>query len=101
MPYRGVFGQPRPAHLNALALPPASMPPRQGTRPLKAWRYVGVYGPELMLCVGAVRIGPVRQRFWAVLARLGAPLYEQTAIGQGAVRLSPGRVRLLDSSVQL
>ena len=42
------------------------MPARLGTRPLKAWRYIGVFGPELMICVAAVRIGPARQSFWAV-----------------------------------
>ena len=35
-------------------------------RPLKRWRYVGAYGPEVMACVGDARIGPFRQRFWAV-----------------------------------
>ena len=37
-----------------------------GTRPLKRWRYVGVYTPELMLCVGDARIGGIPQRWWAV-----------------------------------
>ena len=40
-----------------LALPPDRMPAWRGTRPLKRWRYVGVYTPELMLCVGDARIG--------------------------------------------
>jgi hypothetical protein len=38
LPYRGTFGQPRPAALCGLALPPAPMPGRDGLRPLKAWR---------------------------------------------------------------
>ena len=33
------------------------MPARQRSRPLKAWRYVGVFGPELMLCAALVRVG--------------------------------------------
>src|SRR3954469_18938100 len=35
-------------------------------RPLKRWRYVGAYGPDVMACVGDARVGPFRQRFWAV-----------------------------------
>jgi hypothetical protein len=49
-----------------LPLPPRRMPALRRGRPLKRWRYVGVYGPELMLCVGDARIAGVRQRWWAV-----------------------------------
>jgi Protein of unknown function (DUF2804) len=49
-----------------LALPPGRMPALRRGRPLKRWRYVAVYGPELMLCVGDARIAGVRQRWWAV-----------------------------------
>jgi Protein of unknown function (DUF2804) len=77
------------------------MPARQGLRPLKAWRYVGVYGPDLMLCVGAVRIGPARQAFWAVWDRETGRLHERTVRGRGAVRLATGRVRVLDRAVQV
>jgi hypothetical protein len=38
----------------------------RGTRPLKRWRYVGVFCDEVMVCVGDARVGPLRQRFWAV-----------------------------------
>jgi hypothetical protein len=101
VPYRGVFGAPRPARLGSLTLPPAHMPPRHGLRPLKAWRYVGVYGPELMLCVGAVRIGPARQAFWAVWDRDESRLHERTELGRGAVRLDRGRARVLDDELDL
>jgi Protein of unknown function (DUF2804) len=47
-----------------LELPPTRR--RAGTRLLKRWRYVGVYTPELMLCVGDARVGPIPQRWWAV-----------------------------------
>ena len=43
-----------------LPLPPGRMPPLQRGRPLKRWRYVGVYGPELMLCVGDARVAGCR-----------------------------------------
>jgi hypothetical protein len=35
-------------------------------RPLKRWRYVGVFGEQLMACAAQVRIGPARQTFWAL-----------------------------------
>jgi hypothetical protein len=49
-----------------LPLPPARMPAWRRFRPLKRWRYVAVYAPELMLCVGDARIAGVAQRWWAV-----------------------------------
>ena len=54
------------------------MPSRHGVRALKAWRYVGVYGPELMLCMASVRVGPARQSFWAVWDRAQRRLHERT-----------------------
>jgi len=101
LPYRGTFGEPRPAELAAVPLPPAPMPSRDGLRPLKAWRYVGVYAPELMLCVGEVRIGPARQAFWAVWDREARSLYERTSLGRGEVRLRYGRVDVSDVTVQI
>lgn len=101
LPYRGTFGAPRPPALSGLALPPAPMPSRQGLRPLKAWRYVGVYGAELMICVGAVRIGPARQAFWAVWDRTSQRLHEHTTIGGGGVKLAPGHAQVLDGSVRI
>jgi hypothetical protein len=77
------------------------MPSHQGTRPLKAWRYVGVYGPELMLCVAAVRIGPVRHSFWAVWDRINQRFYEGAALGRGGVRLRPGEVLVRDRGVEI
>src|SRR5581483_8663350 len=94
IPYRGRYGDARPSPISHLPLPPHSMPSRMGRRPLKAWRYVGVYGPDLMLCVASVRIGPARQAFWAVWDR--ERLHERTTLGAGRVALSPGRVRVTD-----
>ncbi len=108
IPYRGPFpagpspfapgGRRRPL---GLLLPPAAMPGRHGLRPLKAWRYLGVYGPELMICIAAVRIGPVRQAFWAVWDRRAHRLYERTAVGRGAVALAPGRALVRERSLQI
>lgn len=70
------------------------MPSHQRLRPLKAWRYVGVYAAELMLCAAVVRIGPARQSFWAVWDRRSGTLRERTRLGPGAVSLTPGRLRI-------
>ena len=101
LPYRGAFGAARPPALRALALPPSPMPSHMGGRALKAWRYVGVYGPELMLCLAAVRIGPARQCFWAVWDRTQQRLYERTRLGRGGVALSAGRATVADRGVQI
>ena len=42
------------------------LPLFRGLRPLKRWRYLGVYGPDVQMCVGVARIGPAYQAFWAV-----------------------------------
>ena len=49
-----------------LRLPPDRMPPFQRLRPLKRWRWIGVFGPELMVCVGDARVAGVPQRWCAV-----------------------------------
>lgn len=76
-----------------LALPPKAMPRRHRSRPLKRWRYVGVYTPELMLCVGDARIGPIPQRWWAVATPDGK-LRERTTFGRGGIDLGGSRVRV-------
>ncbi len=65
------------------------MPLVHARRPLKRWRYVGVYGPELMLCVADARVGGIRQRWWAVALPDGT-LVE----GTRGVELTPGRARV-------
>jgi uncharacterized protein DUF2804 len=84
----------------ALNVPPARMPLLRGTRPRKRWRYVGYYGPELMLCVGDARIGMVPQRWWAVV-RPGGELYERTTVGRGGVSLERGSVRVEAAGVRI
>lgn len=79
-----------------LPLPPEKMPRRQGTRPLKRWRYVGVFSDELQLCVGDARIGPVPVRWWAI-AEPGRPLVEGSRgveVGDERVRVAQGDVRI-------
>jgi hypothetical protein len=65
----------------------------RGTRPLKRWRYVGVFCEELMACAALAQVGPARQSFWAVLTRADGRLRERTHMlpRRGAVELVPGR----------
>src|SRR5436190_23665456 len=67
-----------------LAIPPGRMRLMRRGRPLKRWRYVGFYGPELMLCAGDVHVGLLRQQFWAV-AEAGRPLRERTSLRSAGV----------------
>jgi hypothetical protein len=70
-------------------------------RILKRWRYVGVYGPEMMLCAGIARVGGVPQCFWAVSDRERRLLHERTRRRLGAVALPDGAVRVRDGGVAI
>ncbi len=83
-----------------LSLPPGRMPARQGWRPLKRWRYVGVFTPRLMLCVGEARVGPIPQRWWAVALPDGT-LRERTTIGRGGVEMAGSGVRVAAGGVSI
>jgi hypothetical protein len=72
-----------------LPLPPKRMPLVRDRRPLKRWRYVAAYGPELMLCAGDASVAGLRRRWWAVALPDGA-LHE----GARGVELAPGRARV-------
>jgi hypothetical protein len=45
------------------------MPLRRDGGLRKRWRYVGVYGGELMLCAARAEVGPLGQAFWALWDR--------------------------------
>jgi uncharacterized protein DUF2804 len=79
------------------------MPLFRRGRPLKRWRYVGVFGEELMICAAAVQVGPARQAFWAVFERASGEMTQRTRTipRRGALDLTAGRVRLRDDSVML
>ena len=83
-----------------LPLPPEPMPLLRHGRLRKRWRYVGYYSPQLMLCVGDARIGPVPQRWWAI-AEPGAGLLERTSIGRGGVEIEGSRVRVRSGRVSI
>ncbi len=96
-PYRG-SGVDRPQHL---PLPPATLPLFRAGRLRKTWRYVSLWSPELMICVGRVAVGPVRQEFWAVWDRAERRLWERTRLVPCCVQLTPGRIHVHDSTVTI
>jgi hypothetical protein len=61
----------------------------KGGRPLKRWRYLGVYRRDVMLCVGDARVAGVPQRWWAVALPDGS-LFE----GRRGVVVERHRVRV-------
>ena len=70
------------------------MPRWRDGRPLKRWRYLGAYGPGLMLCAGDAHIGPLRQRFWAIAWPDGR-LREKTALlGSGGLQMTGPEVAI-------
>src|SRR5579871_2515729 len=75
----------------------------QGGRPLKRWRWVGVFCEDLMACAAQVRIGPARQSFWALHEPATGALRERTRLlpRRGEVELAPGRVLIEDRGVRL
>jgi Protein of unknown function (DUF2804) len=76
------------------------MPRIRGGRPLKSWRYVGLYGADLMACGAQVSIGPARQAFWAVWDRRAGRLHERTRfVRRGRVLVTPDRLRIADGGV--
>jgi hypothetical protein len=81
-------------------IPPERMPLLADGRPLKRWRYVGVYGPELMLCVGEAHVAGVPQRWWAIALPDGT-LHERTTSGRGGVELTPGSVRVAAPGISI
>lgn len=73
-------------------------------RPLKRWRYVGVFCEELMACAALVQVGPARQAFWAVYTREDRRLRERTRMFPhrgAAVGLPPGRMSIRDRGLEL
>jgi hypothetical protein len=73
----------------------------RGLRPLKRWRYVGAFCPEVMLCVGEVRVGPVPQRFWAVAEPGEQPLATRTTVLRRGVRVDGSHVRVDTGGVRI
>jgi hypothetical protein len=84
---------------SVLPVPPAHMPLLRGGRPLKAWTWIGAFGPELMLCAARVRIGVIPAAWWAVWDRASGRMVERSARGSGGVELSPSHLRIRGRAV--
>ena len=85
----------------ALATPPAAMPLVRGGRPLKRWRYVGVFTDRVLLCAAIAHIGPVPVAWWAVWDREQRTLAERTVRSRRAVTVERGRVEVDDGAVHI
>ena len=71
LPWRGAANPPIAAD---------QLPLFRGLRPLKRWRYLGVYGPDVQMCVGIARIGGAYQAFWAVHNRITDAFRDRAAL---------------------
>ena len=67
---------------------------------LKRWRYVGIFAPELLLCVGEAHVGPVPRVWWAA-ARPDGELVEGTARAEVAMEASGICVDAPDAQIRL
>ncbi len=91
IPWRGP-GPGRPD----LPLPPGPMPLRRDGQTRKRWRYVGVYGEELMLCAARAQVGPLSQSFWVLWDRQRGEQLSHTALRPGSreVRMDGPQVEI-------
>lgn len=60
------------------------MPLRSQGQTRKRWRYVGFYGPRVMLCAARAQIGPLGQCFWALWDRESGRSYANTRLKPGS-----------------
>jgi hypothetical protein len=60
------------------------MPLRRDGQTRKRWRYVGVFGAELMLCAARAEIGPLAQSFWIFWDRRGSHHDARTLLRPGS-----------------
>jgi Protein of unknown function (DUF2804). len=63
------------------------MPWRSHGAMRKRWRYVAVYGPEVMLCATRAQVGPFGQCFWALWDRKGDRLHAHTRMRPGGTEV--------------
>jgi hypothetical protein len=94
---------------------PAQLGLLRGGRPLKRWRYVGIFSEQLMACAALVQVGPARQSFWALYRREQDELRERTRMlprartlqiregtpGRPGAEGEPGRLLIDDGGVVL
>jgi hypothetical protein len=83
--------------------PPSRLPLRSNGQTRKRWRYVGFYGPELMLCAARAQVGPFSQCFWAVWDRGAERSYDHTSLRPGSteVRMDGAEIAIETRAVRL
>jgi hypothetical protein len=59
------------------------MPLRRDGQLRKRWRYVGLFGKELMLCAAQAQVGPFRQSFWVIWERRERRRHARTSMRPG------------------
>ncbi len=76
---------------------------QRGGRPLKRWRYVGIFSEQLMACAALVQVGMARQSFWAIHLRDTDEMHERTRLlpRHRELQLEPGRLLLRDRDIAL
>ena len=89
LPWRGP-GPDRPQ----LPLPPDPMPLRWAGQTRKRWRYIGVFGEELMLCAARAEVGPLGQCFWVMLDRASGRQYAHASLRPGSREVTMDGPRL-------
>src|SRR4051812_45061551 len=82
---------------------PKRMPLRRNGQTRKRWRYVGLYGPELMLCAARAQVGPFSQCFWAVWDRQTGKSYDHTSLRPGSeeVRMDGAEIAIETRALRL
>jgi hypothetical protein len=88
-------------HPSGLPVPPARLPVWSGRRPLKRWRYVGLYGERVMLCAAQVEVARLPLAFWAIWDRQTHELRERTVRSGRGVTVGAGSVRFPEADLAL
>jgi len=68
---------------------------------LKAWRWVGAFGPDVMLCVARAAVGAAHVGWWAVWDREASTLHERTRRSWRGVTVEPGRAAVHQRGVAI
>jgi hypothetical protein len=68
---------------------------------LKAWRWAGAFGPEVMLCVARASVGPAELGWWAVWDRAERRLHERTRHTWGGLTVEPERAAVRERHVEI
>jgi len=72
------------------------MPLRAHGQNRKRWRYVGVFGEDVMLCAARAQVGPLGQAFWVFWDRRERERLDRTTYrpGSGEVRIEGDRLEI-------